>query len=69
MSSNTAIQVQDALDRAAAANEGQDLQVILKVAAEELGIEVNETWAVEALTSRGWKVADVPDRAVTKSAR
>ena len=65
MSVNTAVQVQEALVAAATNFPGSDLSKILKTVEETLHVGVNEQWAVEALESRGFKVADLPDRAVT----
>lgn len=66
MPKNTAIQVQDALDQAASRSPGADLATIIKDAEAAVGIGINESWAVSALNSRGWKVDDVPDRRVTR---
>jgi hypothetical protein len=64
---NSAIQVQDALIRAANGYEsGVELSRVLRDAEAEIGIQVSETWAVEALESRGFTVDDQPDRRVVR---
>lgn len=66
MAKNSAIQVQDTLSQVADENLREPLSLILKLAAERLGIGVNEEWAIEALASKGFKITDLPDRSVTR---
>lgn len=67
MAKNSAIQIQDTLSQVAEQNLGKPLDYVLKVASERIGIGVNYQWAIEALTSKGFKIADLPDREVTKA--
>jgi hypothetical protein len=66
---NTAIQVQEALVKAASGYKGSiDLARVLKDAETEIGIAVNEKWAIEALESKGFIVEDQSNRRIVRRA-
>ncbi len=65
MAKNTVNTVQETLAQTADKLSPAPLDDILKAAEAELGVGVNAEWAAEALRSRGFDVADLPDRLVT----